>query len=99
MGGGPTLQGDSVAQWHETGLEVVTTNLGTGYLRKNGVPYSGDTLLTEYFDRFEAYGGEWLLVTTVVDDPIYLTREFITSSQFKRVPDDSSWNPVPCGSN
>ena len=98
-GGPPTLQGDSVAQWHETGLEIVTTNLSPGFLRKNGVPYSGDTRLTEYFDRFEAYGDEWLLVTTVVSDPIYLTREFITSSQFKRLADDSSWNPVPCGSN
>jgi len=96
-GGPPSLQGDSIARWHETGLEVITTNLSQGYLRKNGVPYSSDTLLTEYYDRFEAYGDEWLLVTTVVSDPIYLTREFLTSSQFKRLPDAASWNPVPCG--
>ena len=32
-------------------LKVVTTNLKAGYLRKNGVPYSQDTTMTEYFDR------------------------------------------------
>src|SRR5690606_11814272 len=30
-------------------LKVVTDNLRPGYLRKNGVPYSGQTRLTEYF--------------------------------------------------
>jgi len=33
-------------------LEVVTTNLKPGYLRKNGVPYSDKTTVTEYFERF-----------------------------------------------
>ena len=32
-------------------LAVKTTNLLPGYLRRNGVPYSADVLLTEYFDR------------------------------------------------
>jgi hypothetical protein len=30
-------------------LEVVTTNLLPGYLRRNGVPYSGGTVMTEYW--------------------------------------------------
>jgi hypothetical protein len=99
-GGASTLQGDSLVEWSESGLRVVTTNLSPGYLRKNGVPYSGEsTQLTEHFDRLSSvFGDEWLLVTTVVVDPIYLTREFITSTHFKKLPDDSSWNPVPCGS-
>lgn len=99
-GGASTLQGDSLVEWSESGLRVVTTNLSPGYLRKNGVPYSGEsTQLTEHFDRLSSvFGEEWLLVTTVVVDPIYLTREFITSTHFKKLPDDSSWNPVPCGS-
>ena len=96
-GGAPSLQGDSVARWHETGLEVVTTNLSAGYLRKNGVPYSEDAVLIEYYDRFSVFEDDWLVVTTVVEDPAYLSREFITSSQFKRLDDDSAWNPVPCG--
>ena len=31
-------------------LKVVTTKMKPGYLRKNGVPYSGDAVVTEYFD-------------------------------------------------
>src|SRR5579872_3399119 len=34
-------------------LEVVTTQLRAGYLRKNGVPYSDKTVLKEYYDRFD----------------------------------------------
>lgn len=96
--GPPSLQGDSFAQWKESGLKVVTINLGPGYLRKNGVPYSGEyTELTEYFDRLHGvFGNDWLIVTTVVRDPLYLTREFITSTHFKKLSDDGSWNPVPC---
>src|SRR3989442_8421547 len=32
-------------------LKVVTTNMKPGYLRRNGVPYSANTFLTEDFDR------------------------------------------------
>ncbi len=31
-------------------LKVVTTRMRPGYLQKNGVPYSGNALLEEYFD-------------------------------------------------
>ncbi len=96
-GGASSLQGDSVANWQESGLKVVTTNLAPGYLRKNGVPYSANARLTEYYDRIEAFGDDWLIVTTIVNDPRYLVREFITSSHFKRLPDGDDWNPVPCG--
>jgi hypothetical protein len=34
-------------------LKVVTTNMKSGYLRKNGVPYSANAVLTEYFDRLD----------------------------------------------
>ena len=77
-------------------LKVVTTHMRPGYLRKNGVPYSGNALLTEYYDGFEYKGDSYLLVTSVVDDPEYLTTAFVTSGQFKREPDASKWNPSPC---
>jgi hypothetical protein len=77
-------------------LKVMTTNLKAGYLRKNGVPYSQDTTLTEYFDRLSAYGTDWLTVFTIVDDPHYLNQPFITSTHFKREPDRSKWMPAPC---
>jgi hypothetical protein len=95
--GPPSLQGNSSANWQETGLRVVTTNLTPGYLRKNGVPYSADVVLTEYYDRISAFGDDWLVVTSIVTDPAYLSREFITSTHFKQLPDGASWNPLPCG--
>ena len=77
-------------------LKVVTTNLKAGYLRKNGVPYSEDTTMTEYVDRLTAYGTDWLTVFTIVEDPHYLNQPFITSTHFKREPDRSKWMPTPC---
>jgi hypothetical protein len=77
-------------------LKVVTTRLKAGYLRKNGVPYSDDAVLTEYFDRLSEDGVEWLLVETAVSDPKYLSQDFITSTHFKREPDASKWKPTPC---
>ena len=77
-------------------LKVVTTNLRAGYLRRNGVPYSEDAVVTEYFDRLRAYDTDWLTVLTVVEDPRYLNQPFITSTHFKREPDASKWMPTPC---
>lgn len=78
-------------------LEVITTQLRAGYLRKNGVPYSDRTTLTEYYDRFtEPNGDEWFTVTTIVQDPVYLAIPFVTSTDFKREPDASRWHPTPC---
>ena len=54
-------------------LRVVTTNLRAGYLRKNGVPYSENAVLTEHWDLYKRPNGEqWLTITTQVDDPQYL---------------------------
>ena len=80
-------------------LKVVTTNLRAGYLRRNGVPYSENAVMTEYFDRVTAYETEWLTVLTVVDDPQYLTQPFVTSTHFTREPDGSKWMPTPCESD
>ena len=77
-------------------LKVVTTNLKAGYLRKNGVPYSEDAVLTEYFDRLSEDGTEWLLVETIVSDPKYLAQDFVTSTHFRKEPDNSKWMPSPC---
>jgi hypothetical protein len=77
-------------------LHVVTTHMKPGYLRKNGVPYSGDAVLTEYYDRFEEDGNAYLIVTSVVDDSTYLNDSFITSGQFRLEPDGSKWRPAPC---
>jgi len=93
-----TWQGDSSAQWDRpASLKVTTTHMRSGYLRKNGVPYSENAVLTEYFDAAPIpSGGQVLLVTAIVDDPQYLRQPFTTSSQFKKEADGSKWDPQPC---
>ena len=106
----PTWQGQSIGQWEYApggpggrssprlgSLKVVTTNLRPGYVRKNGAPYSARTVVTEYYDVNTLPNGDrWLTVTTRVDDPVYFTRPYLTSSDFKKLPDASGWNPTPC---
>lgn len=104
--GEPTWQGHSVANWEMVSggegprwgtLRVVTRGMRPGYLRRNGVPYSANAVITEYFDRHALPGGrEWFTVTTIVNDPTYLTQEFITSTDFKKESDGSKWNPTSC---
>jgi hypothetical protein len=104
----PSLQGHSVAEWESLTpsrdggrpaghLRVDTSHLTSGYLRKNGVPYSADTLLTEYWDVFDAPNADrWLVITSVVHDPENLQLDWITSLNFKQEPNGANWNPTPC---
>jgi hypothetical protein len=106
----PSLQGYSVAEWryavgeapddateNHGSLSVHTSRLAPGLLRANGVPYSAETTMTEYFNVFDAPNADqWLVVTTIVEDPVYLTRPLYTSSHFKRLRSDSGWNPRAC---
>ena len=79
-------------------LKVVTTNLKSGYLRKNGVPYSEKATVTEYFQPTpETYGTRYMVVTTIIEDPEYLNGPLITSSNYKKLPDtNNGWDPTPC---
>jgi hypothetical protein len=79
-------------------LEVTTTGFREGYLRKNGVPYSVEASITEYFYRLptQPNGDVWLLVVTVVDDPVYLSQPFYTSTHFRLEPDGDGFEPRPC---
>ena len=78
-------------------LEVLTTQIRPGYLRKNGVPFSAQATVTEYFDLFKDPDGlDWFVVTTIVTDPQYLATPWVTSSHFKKEPDGAKWNPQPC---
>jgi hypothetical protein len=89
---GPGLQ-----PWGQ--LRVTTTHMRAGWLRRNGVPYSENAVITEHFIRFShPEAGDWFVVNTVVDDPRYLQQPFITSTNFRKEPDDSGWNPTTCRS-
>jgi hypothetical protein len=93
-----TWQGYSIGQWEKpSSLKVTTNNLRAGYLRRNGVPYSENAVVTEYFDLAPLpSGGQALLVTTIVDDPQYLFQPFIVSSQMKKEAGGEKWDPTPC---
>ena len=78
-------------------LKVVTTNVRAGYLRKNGVPHSENASITDYYSLARLRPDlEILVVTTVVEDPQYITQPFIVSSQFKKQADGAGWDPAPC---
>jgi hypothetical protein len=108
--GAPGWQGSSAAFWQRAGgggrgggaarggsLRVVTTNLRPGYLRRNGVPYSANARLTEFYNRVtEANGDSYLVVTTLVEDPTYLNARWVTSTHFKKLPDGGPWIPGTC---
>ena len=101
-------QGESVAQWEgrlggragqarSGSLKVITTHMRPGYLQKNGVPYGGNAVMTEYFDVVkEPNGDQWLVVKSIVDDPQYLIRSLVRSTHFRKLADASGWNPTSC---
>jgi hypothetical protein len=103
-----SLQGVSHARWDlqrearngpvvNGTLEVVTTRMAPGYLRRNGVPYGDQATLTEYFERvLGGDGTEYLVVLSVLEDPEYLAQPVITSSNFKREPNGTRWAPSDC---
>jgi len=106
-GQAPSWQGYSAANWRRPArmgadknagdLRVVTTRLRPGYLRKNGVPYSENTTVEEFFDLFaEPNGDTWLVVDTIVTDPTYLTQPYVNSVSFKKERDGAKWDPTPC---
>jgi hypothetical protein len=106
----PSLQGTSRAKWIPYGggrgqppvggaVEIVTTNLKEGYVRRNGVPYSTQTVLTEHLDVLqEPDGSTWLVVQTLIEDPVYHTGVILSSSNFRKQKDRSGWDPGPCAS-
>jgi hypothetical protein len=78
-------------------LRVRTTLMKAGYLRKNGAPYSENASLDEYFDTFtEPNGDSWLVVTSIITDPRYLTGPYASTVPFKKIPDRQGWDPTPC---
>jgi hypothetical protein len=107
-GQAPSWQGYSVANWRSPtrmdqrgknagDLRVVTTRLRPGYLRKNGVPYSENATMEEFFDAFtEPNGDNWLVIDTIVTDPTYLTQPYVNSVSFKKQRDAAGWDPTPC---
>ena len=106
-GEAPSWQGYSIATWKIQGgkpefdkggsLKVVTTNLKAGYYWKNGMPYTANARLTEVFRVHDLpENGQWIVFSSMVEDPQYLNQPYIVTYHFKKLPDGSKWNPTPC---
>ena len=78
-------------------LKVVTTRMKPGYATRNGVPFSATATLTEYFDLVKTKRGvEYLVLTSMLDDPAYLSQPMWTAVHFRKQPDATGFRPVPC---
>jgi hypothetical protein len=80
--------GFSTGRFAGNALEVQTTHLKQGWLRRNGLPESDQATLVEFFVRH----GERLTHTSVITDPVYLAEPEIRTTDFFRQPvDHQSW--------
>ena len=95
--GPPSRQGTSTAQWERKALRVQTSNLLPGYLQYNGVPFSANASMVEYFDVITEPGGEiWLIDDAIITDPTYLVRSVKRSTHLRKQADAKGWDPQPC---
>jgi len=95
--GPPSRQGNSVARWERKALRVDTSNLLPGYLQANGVPFSANVAMYEYFDVIREPGGEiWLIDDSVITDPTYHVRSIKRSTHLRKQADEKGWDPQPC---
>ena len=79
-------------------LKVVTTRMKPGYVTRNGVPFSATATLTEYYDLVKTKSGvEYLVLTTMLEDPVYMSQPMWTATHFKKQRDASGFAPVACG--
>jgi glyoxylase-like metal-dependent hydrolase (beta-lactamase superfamily II) len=73
-----TWMGFSTGRWDGDRLIVATTHIKQGWHRRNGVPASDRTTLTEHFIRH----GNTLTHVAVITDPVYLTEPMVKSQHF-----------------
>jgi glyoxylase-like metal-dependent hydrolase (beta-lactamase superfamily II) len=73
-----TWVGFSTGSWDRNMLVVSTTHIKMGWLNRNGAPTSDLTTMTEHFIRH----GEYLMVVTVVNDPVFLSEPFVRTTNF-----------------
>jgi len=73
-----TWVGFSTGKWERNTLVVSTTHVKAGWLQRNGAPTSDLTTMMEFFTRY----GDNLLVTHILNDPVYLAEPFIRTTNF-----------------
>jgi cyclase len=88
-----TWAGFSTGKWDRNMLVVTTTHIKAGWLQRNGAPTSDLATMTEHFIRH----GQYLMVVSIVNDPIYLAEPFIRTTNFalSLTANANTWGP--CG--
>jgi hypothetical protein len=86
-----TWGGFSTAVFEGELLKITTTHLKEDYYRRNGVPSSDHTKMTQYWIR----RGDYLTWITIAYDPVYLTEPMIRSSEY-RLALNQQIPPYPC---
>ncbi|MBV8905004.1 MAG: hypothetical protein JOZ22_15345, partial [Acidobacteriia bacterium] len=74
--------GFSTGKWQGNMLVVTTTHLKGAYLRRNGASFSDKSTMMEYLTRH----GNYLLVTMIVTDPVWLEEPFIQTTNYELDP-------------
>lgn len=79
-------------------LEVDTSHLLPGLLRKNGVPYSAQATVVEYWELHTDPESQMQVaaITVQVTDPKYLAEPYVYTALFQKQSDDTGWDPQPC---
>jgi hypothetical protein len=88
-----TWQGFTTGKWEGDMLTLTTDHLKNGWIRRNGIPRSEKSVVTEHLIRH----GDTLTVAVMVNDPIYLTETFVRTTDFVAAPRQNI-APYPCDS-
>jgi hypothetical protein len=78
-----TWAGFSLATFQDNMMNVYTTHLKEGYLRRNGLPRSDKATYTEHWIRH----GNYLTIAYVLTDPAFLTESFVRTQTWVLDPD------------
>jgi glyoxylase-like metal-dependent hydrolase (beta-lactamase superfamily II) len=83
-----TARGFSTGRFVGESLVVQTTHIKQGWVRRNGLPGSDQTTMTDFFLRF----GDRLTNVTVANDPVFLSEPEVRSNDYLRQPvDHGAW--------
>ena len=68
--------------WQGDVLVTHTTHMKAGFLRRNGAPSSDQATMTQFIVRH----GDLLTITSMLEDPVYLTEPYVVSRSFQLDP-------------
>jgi hypothetical protein len=74
--------GFSTGRWEGDTLVVTTTNIQDGYLYRNGIPNSNQEVFMMFITRHD----NWLSITGIVHDPVYLSAPFVVPAFYTARP-------------